>query len=90
MAFTSAALVNGEKLAASNSTKERPAYSTEWAGLLVFVPLHNVASRTTLGIVVVLASPVGVLPAWYFGGEPGSRLEFTKLIPSARFVNFES
>ena len=50
----------------------------------------NVSYKRSLGIVVDLASRCSVLPAWYFGGKPGSRLEFTKLITSSYFVNFES
>ena len=43
-----------------------------------------------LGKVVGLASWYSMLPAWYFGEELGSRLEFAKLILSGYFVNFES
>ena len=57
---------------------------------LRFVSSHNPSYKRRLGIVVVLASLRGPVPAWYFGGDQAPFWEFTKLIPSASFVNFES
>lgn len=54
------------------------------------VALHKICYKSTLGKVVVLVRLRGVLPAWYFAGEQAPVWEFTKLIPSAHFVNFES
>ena len=54
------------------------------------VEVHNVIYERTLGKVVGFGLPGGGLPAWYFAGGPGARLEFRKRIPSARFLNVES
>ena len=51
---------------------------------------RTISYKRHLGIRAVFASWYSVLPAWYFAAGPGSYLEFMKLIPSARFVNFDS
>ena len=65
------------------STKKPYAY-------LVFVPSHKNGYNPALGIALLSRLLRGLLSAWYFDGESGARLEFTKLIPSASFLNFES
>ena len=57
---------------------------------LRIVQLNNRSYTPDLGIALLSGLLRGLLLAWYFGGESGSHLEFTKLIPSARFVNEES
>jgi len=57
---------------------------------LGFVPYHNLSYTPALGIALLSGLLRGLLSAWYFDGESGARLEFTKLIPSASFLNFES
>jgi len=56
------------------------------AGLrLGIVELHNARYNPDLGIVAVLALLRGLLPAWYFDGESGSRLNVYETHPLCQF-----
>ena len=57
---------------------------------LGIVPYHKISYTPDLGIALFSGLLRGLLSAWYFDGDAGARLEITKLIPSARFVNFHS